>query len=87
MNLYRVWEIGRRFTFAEGRRAAFLLDKTPTDITEADAIRAFMPYNAPGEWTINLSRIDPVLSLMLAALQTRVLLLVFTVLLSLNRSA
>ena len=40
----RVWEICRRFTFAEGRPAAFLITKVPKEITKEDAVRAFMPY-------------------------------------------
>ena len=46
-----MWEICRRFTFAEGRPASHLLAKDTDDLTEQDVVAAFMPYMASGEWT------------------------------------
>ena len=43
--LCRVWEISYRFMLCAGRPASLLLDKTPLDIMQEGATRAFIPYH------------------------------------------
>ena len=40
----RVWQLGHAFMFGDGRSAAFILNMKPHEITEKDAVAAFLPY-------------------------------------------